>query len=66
MYYRGLNASGFTVEGLWQTRSIVSRKVVGYWMLDLARATAGDKFLSLLHHLQKCCLNCCWWDSSKL
>jgi len=23
-------------------------------MLDLARAAAGDKFTSLLHHLQKC------------
>jgi len=26
--------------------------------LDLARATAGDKFTLLLHHY-------CWWDSSK-
>ena len=26
--YRGLNASGFTVEGPWQTRSIVSVEVV--------------------------------------
>jgi len=34
-----LNASGFTVEGQRQTRSIV-----GWWMLDLATATAGDKF----------------------
>jgi len=66
MYYRGLNASGFIVEGLNQTRSIVSGKVVGYWMLDLARATAGDKLTSLLHHLQKSFLNCCWWNSSKL
>ena len=52
--YRGLNASGFTVEGPWQTRSIVSVAVVSWWMLDLARAAAGDKFTSLLHHLQKC------------
>jgi len=27
----------------------VSREIVGWWMLDLARATAGDKFMSLLH-----------------
>jgi len=40
--YRGLNASGFTVEGLW-----------------VHRVWAGDKFMSLLHHLQKCFLNCC-------
>jgi len=46
-----LNASGFTVEGPWQTKSIVSVAVVSWWMLDLARAVAGDK---LLHHLQKC------------
>jgi len=49
-----LNASGFTVEGLWQTRSILSGEVVGWWMLDLPRATAGDKFMSLLYHLQIC------------
>jgi len=29
----------FTVEG--QARSSVSREVVGWWMLDLARATAA-------------------------
>jgi len=23
-------------------------------LLDYARATTGDKFMSLLHHLQKC------------
>ena len=34
--YRGLNASGFTVEGPWQTISIVSVEVVSWWMLDLA------------------------------
>jgi len=51
-----LNASGFTVEGRWQTRSIVSVEVVtvSWWMLDLARAAAGNKFTSLLNHLQKC------------
>ena len=38
MHPRGLNASGFTVEGPWQTRSIVSVEVVSWWMLDLARA----------------------------
>jgi len=27
---------------------------VSWWMLDLARAAAGDKFTSLLHHWQKC------------
>jgi len=48
-----LNTSGFTVEGPWQTRSIVSVAVVSWWMLDLVRAAAGDKFTSLLHHLQK-------------
>ena len=40
--------TGFTVEGPWQTRSIVSMEVVSWWMLDLARAAAGDKFMSLL------------------
>jgi len=49
-----LNASVLTVEGPWQTRSIVSMEVVGSSLLDLARATAGDKLTSLLHHLQKC------------
>ena len=43
---------GFTAEGLWEAMSIESREIVGWWMLDLARATAGDNFLSLLHHLQ--------------
>jgi len=37
-----------------QDRSIVSVEVVSWWMLDLARAVADDKFTSLLHHLQKC------------
>jgi len=42
-----LNASGFT-RG---TLSIVSVEVVSWWMLDFARAAAGDKLTSLL---QKC------------
>jgi len=41
-----LNTSEFTVEGPWQTMEVVS-----WWMLDLARAVAGDKFTS---SLQKC------------
>jgi len=40
----GGNTFGFTVEG--QASSIVSREVVGWWMLDLARATAGCKFIT--------------------
>jgi len=40
----GLNASGFTVEGLLQARSIVSREIIGWCRLDLARATASNKF----------------------
>ena len=60
-----MHLHGFTVEGLWQTRSMVSREIVGWWMLDLARATAGCKFTPLLRHLQKYFYNYCWWDSSK-
>ena len=37
-------STGFTVEG--QARSIVSRKVVGWWRLDLARAMPGCKFIT--------------------
>jgi len=33
-------------------------------MLDLTRATACDKLTALLHHLKKCFLKICWWDSS--
>ena len=53
-----INARGFelAVDGPWQARSIVSGEIVGFgwWMLDLARAIASNKFTSLLHHLQKC------------
>ena len=31
----------------------MSMEVVSWWMLDLARAAAGDKFMALLHYLQK-------------
>ena len=43
--------------GRLDTRSIVSREIVGQCMLDLAGTTAGDKFTSLLKKY--------WWDSSK-
>jgi len=49
----GLNASGFTVEGPWQARSIVSGEVVGWWMLDLATATANDIIASPAEMLLK-------------
>jgi len=40
-----------TVEGPWQTGPLCSGENVGWWMLDFARATAGDK----LHHY---CITC--------
>ena len=35
---------GFTLEGPWQARSIVSGEIFGWWMLDLARATDSDNY----------------------
>jgi len=32
----------------------VSGKVAGWWMLDLAKATAGGKIYVIMHHLKKC------------
>ena len=59
-----MNASGFTVERLWQTRSIVLGKIVGWWpwVVDLARATAGDKYVIIASPEE----NYCWWDTSEL
>ena len=41
-----MNACGFPVEVPWQARYIVSGEIVAWWMLYLARATAGDKLIA--------------------
>ena len=55
----------FTVEGPWQTRSIVSVEVVGWWMLYLARAAAGDKIDVIIASPAEMLLKLFWWDFSK-
>ena len=62
-----MNAFGFTVVGHGRLGPLCPWKLyVSWWMPDLARAAAGDRFTSLLHHLQICMLlKLYWWDSSK-
>ena len=42
----------------------MSVEVVSWWMLDLARAAAGDKFV-IIASLAEMLLKQYWWDSSK-
>jgi len=53
IYGGGVIASGFTVEGLCRLGQLCPWEIVGWWVRDLARATAADKFTSLLHHLHQ-------------
>ena len=52
-----MNACGFPVEVPWQARYIVSGEIVAWWMLYLARATAGDKLIASPAEML---LNDCW------
>jgi len=46
-----MHLHGFTVEGLWQTRSMVSGEIVGWLMLDLARQ---QLVVNLRHYYVTC------------
>ena len=40
-------------------------EVVSWWMLDLARQAAGDKFYVIIASPAEMLLKLYWWDSSK-